>query len=379
MEELSNIHIVSGAGFALAFIFGVVGNKTQYCTMGAISDWVNFQNRGRFAAWVFAMALAIIGVQLLELFDLVAVNESRYRVPSFAWLGYVLGGLLFGIGMTLSGGCGQRTLVRMGNGSLKSLFVFLVMGISAYMTLRGLLGVLRVDYIEPFTVDLSDKGIADQGLHQMINYWVSGSASTGLAAAAGVLIAALMLFWALRQPGFIGNSNNVLAGSTIGLCVVGGWLATGWLGLDDFDPVPIESFSFIAPSGNTLMYLMTYTGATISFGVVMVAGIVFGSFVYGLLTRSLRLEAFSQSGDMVAHFVGAALMGFGGILALGCTIGQGVSGISTLALGSFVATASILFGSAVTLRAQYHRFSDMAWITAFGKGLVDIVLMRRDD
>jgi len=379
VEEISNIHIVAIASFVVAFVFGVVGNKTQYCTMGAIGDWVNFQNRGRFAAWVLAMALAILGTQLLEIFDLVAVDESRFRGSSFAWLGYVLGGLLFGAGMTLTGGCGQRTLVRLGNGSLKSLFVFLVMGISAYMTIRGLFGALRVEYIEPYAIDLSERGIGDQGIPQLVAHLTGMSSSIWLPVVVMLAIVAFMLWWALRQPGLRDNAHNMLAGITIGVCIVAGWAITGWLGLDDFDPIPVESFSFIAPSGNSLIYLMTYTGATINFGIAIVAGVVLGSFVYGLIARKLRLEAFAQSQDMLEHFIGAVLMGVGGVLALGCTIGQGVTGISSLALGSFVATAAIMFGCAVTLRAQYHRLDDMSWFKALATGIVDVVTVRRDD
>lgn len=372
--ELSNIHIVAGLGFLLAAIFGAVANRTNFCTMGAVSDWVNMGLKGRMGAWVLAMGVAIAGAQILELTGLVDIGSSIYRTTALGLGGYIFGGLLFGIGMTLAGGCGQRTLVRVGTGNLKSLVVALILAVSAYMTLRGILALVRVAAFEPMTIDLAEQGIADQGLASVLAGWTNLEVTDTLRWVIGLVIAAVFILWALAQKAVREAPENIVAGVVIGLIIVGAWITTGLIGLDDFDPVPLEGMSFVAPTGNTLSYLMTFTGATISFGIAIVLGIIFGSFLYAVLTKSFAIETFRDRQDMVNHLTGGLLMGFGGVLALGCTVGQAISGISTLAIGSFIATISIIIGSALTMRVQYHKMDDMGSIKAIGTGIADILL-----
>ncbi|MEE8342697.1 MAG: YeeE/YedE thiosulfate transporter family protein, partial [Gammaproteobacteria bacterium] len=157
--ELSNLHLVALWGFLLAMVFGAVANKTQFCAMGGISDWVHMGSKGRLGAWFLAIGVAIVGSQALDLAGLIDLNSAIYRSPNFRWLSYLTGGLLFGIGMTLGSGCGQRNLVRLGGGNLKALVVLLVMGITAYATLRGLLALLRTNYIDNQNIDLTAHGL----------------------------------------------------------------------------------------------------------------------------------------------------------------------------------------------------------------------------
>ncbi len=369
--EISNIHIVAGAGFALAMVFGAIANKTNFCTMGAISDWVNMGHKGRLGAWVLAMGIAIAGTLILELTGVVDISSSIYRSPDFGIGGYVIGGVLFGIGMTLSGGCGQRTLVRVGTGNLKSLVVFLVLGLSAYMTLRGILGVVRVGVFDPMSVELA---AGDQGLASVGSQWLGIELTSGLRWLVGAVVALLLCGWALSQKALRESSDDMLAGISIGVIVVASWVITGYIGLDDFDPVPVEGFSFIAPTGNTLSYLMTFTGAVISYGVATVFGMIAGSFLYAVFTRSFAIETFTDRQDMINHLLGGLLMGFGGVLSLGCTIGQAVSGVSTLALGSFIVAVSIIAGSAATMRFQYHRMDDISAAKALGTCIADVAM-----
>lgn len=371
--EIDNLHIVAGLGFLLAMIFGAVANRTHFCTMGAVSDWVNMGLKGRMASWAMAMGLAIAGVQILELAGLVDVSSSIYRSSTFGIGGYVFGGILFGIGMTLSGGCGQRMLVRTGNGNLKSLVVVLVLGLTAYMTLRGLLGIVRIEVFDPMTIDFSNHGIEDQGLAFILAKLLGLESSNLLRAITAAVISFLLIGWSLRQRSFRESPDNKLSGIVVGLIIVASWVVTGIIGVDDFDPVPVEGLSFVAPTGNTLSYLMTYTGATINFGIAVVFGMIAGSCLYGVIFRTFRIETFTDRTDMINHLVGGVLMGFGGVLALGCTIGQGVTGISTLALGSFVAVLSIILGSAVTMKVQYNMMDDMGFSEALLKGLVEIM------
>ena len=156
--------------------------------------------------------------------------------------------------------------------------------------------------------------------------------------------------------------------------VTGGWYLTGHLGNDDFDPVPVESMTFIAPTGNTINYVMTFTGSTINFGVAAVLGMIAGSFVYAVSSGNFRVETFSTRSEMLSHLAGGLLMGFGGVLALGCTIGQGVTGMSTLATGSLIALASIIFGAAITMKVEYHMLDDKGFFPSLGSGLKELAM-----
>jgi len=375
--EFTNIHLVAALGGVIGLLFGVVAAKTNFCTMGAISDWVNMGLKGRFGAWLLAMGVAVAGTQILEIAGLVDIPSSIYRTSVLGLGGYIIGGLLFGIGMTLSGGCGQRTLVRVGGGNLKSLVVLLVLGLTAYMTLRGILAIPRISLFEPLGIDLAAKGYEDQGLTYLLGGMIGGDASsvsTGLRTTIAVVLAVVLIALALVIKDVRADRDNLLAGVVIGLLVVAAWFVTGYIGNDDFDPVPLEALSFVAPTGNSISYLMTFTGASINFGIALVFGIILGSFVYAMVSRTFRVETFAQKGDMIGHLVGASMMGFGGVLALGCTVGQGVSGISTLALGSFIAVTSIMLGSAMTLRAQYHTMDDKGFLAACGLGAADILI-----
>jgi hypothetical protein len=295
------------------------------------------------------------------------------------WLSYILGGVLFGIGMTLAAGCGQRNLVRFGAGNLKAFVVLLVMGVSAYMTLRGLFGIVRINLIDPASMDLAELGLSDQSMVsavQSLTGMDSGRLVRGLLT---VLIGGGLLAYALKQRALRESMDNILAGVVIGACVIAGWYVTGFLGVDDFDPVPVESMSFISSAGNSINYLMSFTGATINFGIAVIFGMIAGSFVYAVMTRNFRIETFSNRTEMVSHLVGGALMGFGGILSVGCTIGQGVTGMSSLAMGSLLATVAIVFGSALTMKVEYYLLDEMGFAQALTTALADLVVPGRGE
>jgi uncharacterized membrane protein YedE/YeeE len=349
---------VTGGAFALAFIFGAVGNKTNFCTMGAVSDWVNMGDSSRMRMWLLAIAVALLGSSALELAGLVDLSKSIYPGPNFTWLSYLVGGFLFGVGMTLGSGCGSKTLIRLGAGNLKSLIVYVFLGIAAYMTLRGLFGAFRVGVLERATLVLPQ----GQGLPSLLGL------NRGMLA---VLIGGGMLAFVYASKAFRSNFDYTLGGVVTGLVVVGGWYVSGVIGHVAEDPNTLqeafvatntgrmESFSFVAPFAFTLEYLMLWTDKSkiITYGIASALGVVAGSAAYALVTRTFRWEGFRDAGDTANHVVGGLLMGFGGITALGCTIGQGITGISTLALGSIVTFISIVAGSAATMKYQYWRLS----------------------
>lgn len=343
MPELPPTTLVALLGFLAGIAFGATSQRTNFCAMGAISDMVNLQDYRRFRAWLLAIAVAIAGGEALYMAGAVDLGRSIYLTPSLGWLGAVVGGLLFGFGMTLSGGCGLRTLVRFGAGNLKSFVVMLVLGVFAYMTNRGLIAVARTTIFEPTNVDLTRSGLHTQGLPEMLSV-VTGLPSFGLRAALTAGAVAALLVFCFKDAAFRRSPANVVAGLVIGLLIAIGWVITGIVGNDPFEPVPLASFSFVAPIGDSLMYLMAFTGASINFGIASVGGVIVGAFLAAISSNSFRIEAFTNTNDLIRHIGGAAIMGIGGVLALGCTIGQGITGLSTLAAGSLLAFLSILAG-----------------------------------
>jgi uncharacterized membrane protein YedE/YeeE len=355
--------LVVWGGFALAFVFGAVGNKTRFCTMGAVSDIVGMGDWNRMRMWLLAIAVAILGASALQLAGLIDVSKAIYTTPNFTWLSYAVGGFLFGVGMTLGSGCGSRTLIRIGGGNLKSLIVAIVLAITAYMTLKGVLGVLRVAALDAVRATLA----TPQDLPSLAAKALGIDKNTALAALALVLGGGLLAF-VFRSREFR-TFDNVLGGLVVGLVVVGGWYLTGHLGYVAEDPATLEerfvatssgrmeSLSFVAPQAYLLELLMLWSDKSrvLTFTIAIAVGMVAGSFAWALVSRTFRLESFRDSEDLISHIAGGALMGFGGVLALGCTIGQGISGVSTLAIGSFIALFGIITGAVVTMRWQYSR------------------------
>lgn len=354
---------VAWGAFALGIIFGFVGNKTHFCTMGAISDIVNMGDWNRMRMWLLAMAVAILGASGLQGAGLIDISKSIYATPNLIWLSYLIGGFLFGVGMTLASGCGSKTLIRIGAGNLKSLVVLMVSAIAAYMTLKGLFGVFRVWAIDPVVFKLP----ANQDLPSLAAH-AFGSARGMTLAILSVAIAGTLLAFIFKDREF-GTFDNVLGGVVTGLVIVGGWYLSGHLGYLPEDPNTLEerfyatntgrmeSLSFVAPQAYLLELLMFWsdTSRIVTFGIAAALGTMIGSFGWALWSRSFQLESFRDPEDMINHLVGAVFMGFGGILGLGCTIGQGLSGVSTLALGSILVLLSIIAGSVVAMKYQYWR------------------------
>ena len=262
--------------------------------------------------------------------------------------------------------------MRVGGGNLKSLVVLLFLGLTAYMTMRGLLALVRVNVIEVTNISLDT---ANQGIGTLAAAAISLEDSRASTWAVAAILGGGLVGYALASRDFRRSFDNLLAGVVIGLIIPAGWYVTGVVGFDDFEPVRLESYTFIAPTAESLQYLMTFTGSTIGFGVAAVFGVMLGSFLYVILTGKFRLEYFVGRDDMLRHIYGGILMGFGGVLALGCTVGQGITGMSTLALGSLMALVSIVFGSALTMKVEYYRLDDLGFFSALRHALADMKLM----
>ena len=360
--SISTATIVVWGGFVVAFVFGIVAARANFCTMGAISDVVNMGHWGRMRMWLLAIAVAIIGAGALQWFGLVDLAKSIYPRPRLMWLSAIVGGALFGVGMSLAGGCANKNLLRVGGGSLRSVVVLAFLGISAYMTIKGLFGQWRVDYLDRFAIDLSAYGSKGQDLPTLLASATGLSPHAALAVAVAAVAGALLAF-VFADARFRSNANQVASGAILGLLVVGAWYVSGHIGYGEHPETmedvffatntrAAESLSFVAPVAFGLELLMLWTDKSlaITFGIASALGIVAGSLVWALATRQFRLEGFASATDTRDHIVGAILMGFGGVTALGCTIGQGITGVSTLAVGSFLALGSIIAGAVATMK-----------------------------
>ena len=319
------------AGLAIGATLGAATERSGFCTMGAVSDWAGLGDATRLRAWALAAAIAIAGAQALHLAGAIDLSRSLYAGTRLLWLGHLAGGALFGVGMAYAGGCASRALARLGAGNLKSLVVLLVLAVAAMATMRGLLAPLRVALVDASAIALPRA----QSMPELL----APGAPVPRAAIAALASLALAL-WALTDARLRARSALVAAQA-----------ATGILGRDDFEPAPLASLTFVAPAAETMLYAMFSTGSRFTFPVATCVGMVAGAAASALAAGRFRWEGFADRADLARHVLGAAAMGVGGVLALGCTIGQGVAGISTLSLGSMLTIAGILAGGALATRA----------------------------
>jgi len=354
--------------FAVTFLLGAIMQRTRFCTMGAISDFFAMQDLTRLRQWSLAIGVSIVGVAILSSMGIIDTTKSIYTSSRLPYLSILVGSLCFGFGMVLASGCGSKTLVRIGGGNLKSVIVFLVLGLVAYMTLRGFFAVIRANILDIFFISFE----SNQDLPSLL------SSSTGqnrltVHFILGILIGACFVLFALIKKSFW-SLDNLVAGFGVGLVICAVWWISGHMAFVAEDPNTLEavflatnsgkmeSLSFVAPYAYLLDWLMFYsdTSKVLTIGVVAVFGMVSGSALYALTTKSFRWETFANVEDTANHIVGAALMGFGGVTALGCTIGQGLSGVSTLALGSFLALPGFFLGTYLALRYLQYRLTPHA-------------------
>jgi uncharacterized protein len=362
MEAAISANTVLWLAFTLAFAFGVIGQKTHFCTMGAVADIVTMGDWNRMRMWLLAIGVAILGSAALHASGLIDLGKSIYRTPTFTWLSYLVGGFSFGIGMVLASGCGAKTLIRIGTGNLKSVIVFIVLGLVAYMTMRGIFSDLRVNVLGKAAITLP----GGQDIPALLT-------AAGMAPKMAFMLAVFALGGGLTAASLLKRDfwtfNNLLGGFGTGLAVVAAWYVSGHIGYLAEHPDTLEeafiatnsgrmeSLTFVAPQAYTLELLMLWpdTSRKLSFGIAALLGVIAGSASHALLTGSFRWEGFASVEDTASHLLGAALMGFGGVVAMGCTVGQGISGFSTLALGSILTFLAIVSGATMTLKIQLRR------------------------
>lgn len=330
-------------GLLIGFAFGAVVYRTNYCAMGSLSDIHNFGDYRRFRAWILAAATALLGTQLLHSAGLVALEKSMYLGSSFNWFGYIIGGFIFGIGMVFAGGCPSRNLARAGGGDLRSLLTLIVLGVVAYMTIAGLIAPVRVALENATAFGMG--GAGGQSLGALLSS-LTGAARGSVSLIVTLLIVAAALAYCFLDLRFRTSAVHIISGLAVGLTVVAGWAVTG-LAYDDMATRPVApiSLTYIRPMGDTLQWLALFTATPApGFGVTSVFGALLGAFAAAMAMGRFRLSTFSDADDTVRNLLGAAMMGIGGVMALGCTVGQSITGVSTLALGSFVTFGAIVAG-----------------------------------
>ncbi len=336
-------------GLVIGFCFGWVLNATNYCVMGAVSDWRLGGDKGRLGAAALAAAVAIIGAQGLDAAGVVDLSKTMYLTPRINWLGASGGGLLFGFGMVYAGGCPSRTLVRAGSGDVRGFVSLLTLALAALATVSGILGGLRSTLQSSAAIDLAARGVETQSLAGVIAASGLDPATARLAASALIVIP-LVLF-AIGPARIFSTPRNVAAALAVGALVTLGWALTG-LAADDMavNPQPPASLSFVRPVADAIDWIERSTALGLpGFGAASVFGVLMGSFAAALASGTLRYAGFADGGDLRRHVAGAAAMGVGGVLALGCSIGQGVTGLSTLSVQSVIAAAAIIGGAVLGL------------------------------
>ena len=368
-DVVSLKHLVAWSTFAIAFVIGIAMSRSNFCTMGAVSDIVNMGDWTRMRMWIAAIGVAVLGTQGLAWAGVIDPAKSVYTGSRVLWLSNLVGGLMFGFGMVLASGCGTKTLLRAGAGNLKSLVVFVVLGIFAYMTLRGVFAVVRTGTVDRVALELA----GGQDLPRLLAGGDAGLART-LRGVAALVVGGGLVAFAFASRTFRAERGNALASLVVGAGIVAVWYVSGHVGHLEEDPRTLEeafvgtntgrmeSLSYVAPSAYTLELLMFWSDASryVTLGIASVLGLAAGSLADALVGRTFRWEGFQGPEDTANHLVGAALMGVGGVTAIGCTVGQGLSGVSTLALGSFVALAAIVAGGVAGVRYQAWRVERMA-------------------
>ena len=323
-------------------MLGVAARYGRFCTLGAIEDALYAQDFRRARMWAVAISVAVFGVFALEALGEIDLRETLYAVTAWNPAASIVGGLLFGYGMAIAGNCGFGALARAAGGEMRSLVVAVVIGVSAFMTLGGPLAWARQALfpIDRVTPELAAASVAHSAAD------LAGIAPLWVAA----LVAAMFLIIALASSAFRASPGLMFWGALVGFAVVLGWWGTASVARTSFETGMVESHSFTAPLGESLLYLMTSSGGGFSFGVGSVAGVVLGSLLACLAQGHFRWEACDDPRELGRQLFGAFLMGVGGVLAVGCSIGQGLAAFSVLSISAPVVVVAIIAGAALGLR-----------------------------
>lgn len=346
LETIGDANAAALIGLAGGLVLGLAARVGRFCTLGAIEDALYSSDDRRLRMWGIAIGIAIIGAHVAIGLGWLAPEETVYLTRIWNPLGTIIGGLMFGYGMALAGNCGYGALARLGGGDLRSFVIVLVMGLSAYVAMSGPLAHARV-WLFPVRWDEA----AAQGFTAPL------AAFTGLPAwSIGVVVGAAIMLVTLASAAFRRSPAQIFWGAAAGLAVVSGWVGTQWIAANGFEGESVRSHSFAAPLGDTMFWLMTASGSALSFSVGSIFGVLAGATLGSWRKGHFRWEACEDPRELRRQIFGAVLMGPGAVLAVGCSIGQGMSAFSLLAYSAPVAFAAIFIGAAIGLRQLISGF-----------------------
>lgn len=339
VDTLGEANAAALIGLLGGLALGLAARVGRFCTLGAIEDALYSSDDRRMRMWGIAIGVAVIGTHLAMALGAFEGTETAYLDRVWNPIATIVGGLLFGYGMALSGNCGYGALARLGGGDLRSLMIVIVMGLSAYIAMSGPLAHTRV-----WLFPVEEQAATSQGFSQLF-------AGFGLSPLiTGVVIGLALIAVSLSSAAMRSSPSHVFWGTVVGLAIVSGWVGTYWIAQTGFGIEPVETHSYAAPIGDTLYYGMTASGNTLSFSVGSVCGVVLGATLGSYSKGHFRWEACEDPRELRRQILGAALMGPGAILAVGCSVGQGISAFSVLAYSAPVTFAAIFAGAAFGLR-----------------------------
>lgn len=371
-SDLDEIEFLFISIFLLSIIFGALARKTDFCPLGGVADVVHSGNTGRLSMYFFAIGVALFGVTILEALQLISADETRppYRMSQFRWPAYLIGGVFFGIGMTLCRGCGMKSILNLGGGNLKTLVSIAAMGSAAVLMLyvEGFFNNYFLSWVLPVSPNLDDYGIAQQDLGTISSSWLGIDVST-MRIVIGLLVSSILFYFVWSSKDFLARKDNIIGGFAVGvLIVLAFYISGGPIGelaneASDFSDMPqngmgTQSYTFIRPMGDLLYITSNPEWYVLTFGLVAFLGVGVGSILVSVLTRRFHLVWFSSVRELLRYAIGGTMVGIGGILGMGCTLGQGVAGVSTLSLGSFVDLFALLLGAYVGIRIQKNFMLD---------------------
>jgi uncharacterized membrane protein YedE/YeeE len=347
LDVISEPVLVALVGFVGGILLGLAARIGRFCTLGAIEDLYYGENTLRLRMWGVAIGVSIIGTFGLSAVGVLDLDQTLYLGRTWNPLTNIFGGLVFGYGMALAGNCGYGALARVGGGDLRSLLIVLIMGISAYVTLGGPLSTLRINTF----------GAAEQS-SDVSTYAHSFAEFTGLnVEVAGIAIGIVILVLTLLNRNMWTSPSYIFWGAVAGAAIITGWAGTQWVANNGFDATPVVSHTFSAPIGETLIYVMTSSGNSISFGAGSVVGVLVGALLGSLIKGHFRWEACDDPRELRRQILGAMLMGIGAVVAIGCSVGQGLSAFSVLAYSAPLTLIFIMAGAAIGLRQLILGFS----------------------
>ena len=345
-ELLPETSLVAFVGLFGGIILGLAARLGRFCTLGALEDMYYGGNAVRLRMWGIAVGMAISSTYGLSALGYIDLSETLYLSAAWNPWANIFGGLLFGYGMALAGNCGFGALARLSGGDLRAFMIVMVMGLSAYITISGPLAYLRIWIFGAGMPALKTPSIP-----------TAVSTASGLSVSViGATIGLAFIIISLASATMWRSKDSVLWGAVVGLAITSGWVGTQWMASNGFEGLPVVSHTFSAPIGESLLYLMTASGTSVSFATGSVSGVLIGSLLGSLINGHFRWEACDDQRELRRQIFGAAAMGVGSVSALGCSIGQGLSAFSVLAYSAPVTLFCIMLGAGIGLRQLIHGF-----------------------